>query len=366
VAHPESAPLILFGACDRHNLGDLLFPHIAADLLAPREVVVAGLAARDLTPFGGHGVRAIGEVLRELPGAPVIHAGGELLCCDAWEAAVMLLPTEEASGVIAQYDGRPGRFDWARQVLGRDDRAPYCLGKSQSLQDGARIFLGVGGVDLDRRDAALRVEVLAKLRAADWIGVRDSLTLAHLSDAGISATLMPDPAVLTAELFGERIRERAETGEVAAVRAAFPQGWLAVQFAASLGDDATLVRIAAGLARQAAGRGIVFFRAGAAPWHDGLDVYRRAPDLFRGVDAAPTWVFESLDIWDLCALVASSAGFAGNSLHGRIVAEAFGVPVLEGIVPIGTKVAAYRESWAGRDAVAACGAAVAEWSVLLR
>ncbi|MCZ7654721.1 MAG: hypothetical protein M5R42_11245 [Rhodocyclaceae bacterium] len=85
-------PVILFGACDRHNLGDLLLPHIVAKLLEPREVIVAGLAARDLTPCGGHRVRAIGEVLREFPGAPVIHAGGELLCCDAWEAAVMLLP----------------------------------------------------------------------------------------------------------------------------------------------------------------------------------------------------------------------------------------------------------------------------------
>jgi hypothetical protein len=306
-------------------------------------------------------VRAIGEVLRELPGAPVIHAGGELLCCDAWEAAVMLLTTEEAPGVIAQYDGRPERFDWARDFLGRDDRAPYCLGKSQSAQDGARVFLGVGGVDLDRREPALRGEVLAKLRAADWIGVRDSLTLAHLSDAGISATLMPDPAVLTAELFGERLRARAEGGEVAAVLAAFPEGFLAVQFAAALGDDATLARLAEGLAPVTAGRGIVFFRAGAAPWHDDLAVYRRAAARLPGAR-----LFASLDIWELCALIAASDGFAGSSLHGRIVAQAFGVPVLEGIVPIGTKVAAYRESWAGRDAVAACRTAVAEWGGLLR
>jgi hypothetical protein len=60
-----------------------------------------------------------------------------------------------------------------------------------------------------------------------------------------------------------------------------------------------------------------------------------------------------LDIWDICALIASGAGFAGSSLHGRVVAEAFGVPVLEGIVPIGPKVAAWRGTWAGRDAVAA-------------
>jgi hypothetical protein len=356
VTYPESAPLILFGACDRHNLGDLLFPHIAAKLLEPREVVVAGLAARDLTPFGGHRVRAIGEVLRQWPAAPVIHAGGELLCCDAWEAAAMLLPADEAPGVIAHYDGRTERFGWARRYLGREERAPYCLGKSRSPEHGVRVFLGVGGVDLDRREPELREEVLAKLRDADWIGVRDSLTLAHLSAAGIAARLMPDPAVLTAELFGGGIRERAESGEVAAVRAAFPQGYLAVQFSAALGDDATLTRIAAGLA--AAGRGIVFFRAGAAPWHDDLEAYRRAQARLPGAR-----VFESLEIWDICALIAASAGFAGSSLHGRIVAEAFGVPVVEGIVPVAEKVAAYRDTWAGRDVVAAYRAS---WEEMLK
>ncbi len=361
----KAMPAILFGACDRHNLGDLLFPHIAAALLAPRVVVIAGLAARDLTPFGGHRVRAIGTVLREHPGAPLIHAGGELLACDAWEAAVMLLPAEEAPKVVAQYDGRPERFDWAARYLGLPDRAPYCLGKSQSPQHGAVAFNGVGGVDLDRRAPALREEVLANLRAEDWAGVRDSLTLAHLSAAGIAATLMPDPAVLTAELFGEHILERARKGEVAAVRAAFPQGYLAVQFAAALGDDATLARITAGLAREAEGRGIAFFRAGAAPWHDDFAVYRRAAEIFRGVDAAPTWGFESLDIWDICALIAASDGFCGTSLHGRIVAQAFGVPVVEGIVPVGEKVAVYRDTWRGCDVLAAYRSAFSELTASL-
>ena len=36
--------------------------------------------------------------------------------------------------------------------------------------------------------------------------------------------------------------------------------------------------------------------------------------------------FASLELWDLCALIASSRAYAGSSLHGRIVAMAHRVP----------------------------------------
>ena len=49
-------PLVLFGAFDRHNFGDLLFPHLMTALLPGRDFQFAGLAARDLRAFGGHRV----------------------------------------------------------------------------------------------------------------------------------------------------------------------------------------------------------------------------------------------------------------------------------------------------------------------
>ena len=56
-ASARRAPLILFGAFDRHNLGDLLLGRIAAELAARllpgREVRFAGLATRDLRADGG-------------------------------------------------------------------------------------------------------------------------------------------------------------------------------------------------------------------------------------------------------------------------------------------------------------------------
>jgi len=66
----------------------------------------------------------------------------------------------------------------------------------------------------------------------------------------------------------------------------------------------------------------VLFRAGAAPWHDDLEPYRRLAGRLR----APAVVAEALHIFDICALIAGSRGFLGTSLHGRIVALAFGVP----------------------------------------
>ena len=46
-------PLILFGAFDRHNFGDLLLAQVAAGCLPERELHFAGLADRDLRAWDG-------------------------------------------------------------------------------------------------------------------------------------------------------------------------------------------------------------------------------------------------------------------------------------------------------------------------
>jgi len=308
-------PVILFGAFDRHNLGDLLFPHVAAALLKDRRLVFAGVAERDLRPYGGHRVVPLAQAGE----GHLVHVGGEILTCEAWQAAVMVQPPEEARRAIAAYDADEARRTaWAEQQLGVSRRAPYVAPKS----GGALVFCGVGGAELGRLSRDFRDEVLAVLRRADYLGVRDAVTFDILAAGGVEAQLVPDPAVMVAELFGDRIRRQGEGGEPARIRAAFPQGYLAVQFSADFGDDATLAAIAAQLDRAAedSGLGVVFFRAGAAPWHDDLEVLRAAAARMAAPNKA---VFESLHLWDLCALIAGSRGYCGSSLHGRIVAAAF-------------------------------------------
>jgi len=60
-------------------------------------------------------------------------------------------------------------------------------------------------------------------------------------------------------------------------------------------------------------------------------------------------LFPSLHLWDICALIAASRGIVSSSLHGRIVALAYGLPRVslippqQGARPV--KTAAFAETW---------------------
>lgn len=339
------SPQVLFGAFDRHNFGDLLFPHLLAALLPGQAFGFAGLAARDLRAFGGHRVTPLAA-----PPAQLIHAGGELLTCTAWQAAVMLLDPAAAAEAITRYDDDPAAAaEWAARQLGTSRSMPYVVGRDALAPGGKLIFNAVGGVKWNVLPAAQRDEVKAALGQADWLSVRDHVTQAALRAEGIAAPLCPDPAVMVAQCFGEVIRRHRQQDAVKAILDAFPQGYLACQFSADFADDASLDALAQGLSRAAAatGRlGLALFRTGAAPWHDDPALLEK---LQRRLPPGTARLFQSLHLWDICALIAASRGTVSSSLHGRIVALAYGLPRVSLMPPQQgrrpDKRAAFAETW---------------------
>lgn len=350
-----STATILFGAFDRHNFGDMLFPHVVSSLLPEQPLYFVGLAEQDMQHYGGHVVRALPDLSAEMGERPVrvIHVGGEILTCNAWQAAVMLSPPEWVDDIVRSMDGDEGRqFAWAREELGNADLIPYVAPRTAFFHTACLLHAGIGGIELNNLPEVQRTEVLDKLRQADAIGVRDNLTLAMLTAAGIKARLIPDTAVMVAELFGERISRSASEFEVANIIDTFPRGYIAMQFSADFGDDMTLTEIAAQLdaAANASGYGIALFRAGAAPWHDDLACYRRLRERMQTKSVA---IFESLDIWEICALIAHAKVYCGSSLHGRIVASAFALPRVGIVYPLPdsqiAKQTAYANTWETPD-----------------
>jgi hypothetical protein len=261
----------------------------------------------------------------------------------------MLLDPVEAATVIAHYDADPAAgAKWAARQLGTARSVPYVAGRDLLAPGGRLVFNAVGGVEWPRLAAVQRSEVMAALGQADWLSVRDHVTQTALRAEGIDAPLCPDPAVMVAQCFGDTIRQHQGQGAVQAMRGAFPRGYLACQFSADFADDASLDALVQGLSGMAAetGLGLALFRAGAAPWHDDPALYAR---LQRRLPAGTAQVFGSLHLWDICALIAASRGVVSSSLHGRIVALAFGLPRVSLTPPQKgprpDKLSAFAETW---------------------
>lgn len=332
-------PLVLFGAFDRHNLGDLLLAEVAAWRALPRPSLFAGLCAADMRRYDSVVVRPIAEIAAGWPAvhgdAPmeVLHVGGEVLDTDAWEAATMLLPVEMAAERVATLDGRPrARMAWAASSLGTRRRVPYVVAPG-FVAVAATSFRAVGGVGLARRPAAYRRELVDALRQASAVSVRDDTTRRALYALGIDAALEPDPVAGA----GEWLRRRVD---------AVPRNqgaYLAVQCAATFADESSLAAMAAAL--DALGLPVCLFAAGLAPWHDDPAVLRRLANRLR----VPARVVGHGCIGEICALIAGARGCIASSLHALLVTGAFGVPALgiEARPGEGRKLRAYAGTWGG-------------------
>ncbi|BAL24368.1 polysaccharide pyruvyl transferase family protein [Azoarcus sp. KH32C] len=348
-ARPEAPRLILFGAFDRHNFGDLLLAHCAA-AADPREPVFTGLVERDLRPDGGHHVIPISEAIarhRTEP-AELVVVGGEILTTTAWEAAVMLQTPAIAAKAIHLHDrNETARKDWARNTLQDTHSLPYVLNQDELPTGWTVEFRAVGGVRFEALSAATRREAIRALTAAQHVTVRDAVTQAALSRHGIRAPLVHDPASESARLFGGQITERLPLEALVAPGGRLPR-WIAVQIAAHWGDDATLARVASRVATAARREdcSIVLFRAGTAPWHDDLETLERLARHLRALAAdVPVAVFGSTHVFDICALLAGAHRYVGTSLHGWIVANSFGAPGTCLVRRKGDKAAAYVDTW---------------------
>ncbi|NEX63914.1 polysaccharide pyruvyl transferase family protein [Noviherbaspirillum galbum] len=310
-----------------------------------------------MRPLGGHDVHSITQILADARGPlRIIHVGGEILTCDAWEAAVMLAANDEAARIVRALDRHPEeRMTWARKRLHRPDLAPYVLPPSglHDLPAGTSVhFHAAGGVTLGRRDPAFQHEVLGKLRRANSLTVRDNITVSQLARAGIRASVIPDAVVMVADACATEIAARmpagSKEGEAADVARRCAKGYIAVQCNAEFGDDAT-VRALAGQLRAlcvAASLPCVLFRAGAAPWHDDLEVLRRIAQAMR---PAPALLFESQHVWEACALIAMARLVCASSLHAVIVAMSHAIPCVTigkpGNDAVDGKHAAFAATW---------------------
>lgn len=339
--------IILHGAFDRHNYGDLLFPHVLQatrpDSLSQVETVFTGCAARsDMTRFGGYNTEALRDVLRSGLKDPVflVHAGGEVLTADRASVGARLLDPQEAKSVSGVLGSRALALGYKRITWGTPPM-PYVIDVN-SLPIGSRTaFNAVGGVSLLETTTTGRDYVIGALRRSSIASYRDSSTAQQVGSVLPEKQLVPDTATLFPRLFEKEISD-AFAHFCAQHPTVRPEKYILIQM-----NQQTARSIAAGSVltalreiAEARALSVVVCSMGEAPFHD--DPTRLVPMVREYVPDAVEYRWG--DLWTISGLIQNAALFVGSSLHGRIIAMGTATPRVS-ITSEDRKVSEYVATW---------------------
>ena len=304
----------MWGTYDVANYGDALFPRIGRAELARR---LPGAEIRAFSPFGSdHPTRFDGGDPAEPLGRYVpdrlarlteeldcvIVGGGEIIHDHDWELAQHYERSPEELTAMA-----PSRF--------------FIDGLGPELEEECPVAWHAVGLPFD-----VPPEQVDRYREAlagrPYLSVRDETSKRRLEGAGVArgVALVPDPAVLLPRLFqGDVLDRRLRYLRAIGTYPVRGQG-LAVQGSRVLlrwVDE--LGGAIAGLAEELSVP-VVLLETG--PSHGDGEFAAAMAERLPG----PVHHVRDVGVEDVAAVIAGSAGFVGNSLHGNITAFAFGRP----------------------------------------
>ncbi len=319
--------ILLVGAYERDNLGDLLFLLVTERYVAEAEVVAAAPFAADMRALLDRRVHAYGPLLRDEPWDVVWTVGGQIGSIDL-RRAYRLSASPEA---LARFD-RANPLTRARilrrAVGGVRVEAPYI----PDLTPGALTIVNSAGLSGIRwLPAGRRDRLIALLRTRSSITVRDGASSRFLTNAGIEHDLAPDAVHAVNRLWPG---ERDPRSDVAVVQVS--RGILA-----QLG----LERLAAALAASPAlaELRIRLLLAGTANGHDAAeDLERLAAAVRRAAPGRDIALLEARRPRELVEEIRRAKVVVASSLHVRIVAAAFGIGRVSLVRPKTTR---YARTW---------------------
>lgn len=331
--------IVCVGAFDRFNFGDLLFPlvldHVARAMHMPPLAHYA-LRSADMTQYGGIQPQAItGPQARPIEmgradGFGLVLGGGEILGATWGAAATSLLPVPLDFGLLAVrhlishrlFDriGKAGlRGKWPTPYVPDLDIAHRCT----------LVANAIGASSLLTLNPKAREAVVAALKAARYVSVRDTRGRQLLRREGIESTLAPDSVAILAKIHYPTSATADGTLVFQCSRA-----WLRSRLRPTL--DA-IVALSRHFSR------ILLLPIGLAGGHDDRQALRIIRRAAKSMTRLRIDLAEVVSVWDIADAIAQSSAFVGTSLHGNIAAMAHGVPSvgLEGV----RKLDSYIDTW---------------------
>ncbi len=346
--------ILIIGAFDRYNYGDLLFPLVIEKQLNSQgidaEFEFFGLVNSDLSEVGGLPTEGLQEFYKKCDNPDekvnVIIAGGEALGV-TWNSLYAAL-----NPLFQKINKRHVRISkffnlnrFAQKILKGRTELPFVFDKKDFKGVNSIVLNSLGGSGLSSKIFSKHYFLKNKLQKADYFAVRDKVTLSNLAQEGIKADLFPDSAILMSEFYPLAWLDERVSPVVKAYVAENRGEYVFVQI--NKKTTKGKLDIIAGEVDRIYSEGktsICLCPIGKALDHDD-DVALK--DLGSQLTCPYTY-FDADSIWDIMYLIGESKCYVGTSLHGAITAMSYAVP------HVGLKVEklnAYLGTWgvAGND-----------------
>ncbi len=324
--------VLIIGAFDRYNYGDLLFPLVIERQLSTYgenfQFEYFGLINSDLSNVGGLPTKGLQKFYKACsdPSDPVhvIIAGGEALGV-TWNSLYAAL-----NPLFQRINKRHVRVNklldlnaWTKKILKGKTTLPFVFDKSDFPGVKSVILNSLGGSGLGKSVFEKYDFLKVKLQSADYFAVRDQLTVDNLLENGVKADLFPDSAILMSEFYPLDFLRTRVTKEVADYVAENAGNYVLAQINKKTTRGHEQV-IASGLDEiyQKGKTEICLCPIGKALDHDDHEALQELGQLM----SSPHAYFDADNIWDIMYLLANAKCYVGTSLHGAITAMSYAVP----------------------------------------
>jgi len=327
--------IVVLGAFDRYNYGDLLFPVIIEQQLKTYrpdlDIAYFGIVESNLSEWGGKPTQDITAFYAQCESGEkrvnVIIAGGEAVAV-TWHS--LLVALNKKYHLIRRYQHHLEKFvdlnQLGRKLLKGKTTLPFVMNNSDFKNVDHVIFNSLGGSEIPESTFKKVKDLKAKLQQVDYFSVRDRATQQNLANQQVTTQLFPDSAVLMSKFYPvEVLRDRYVSEEVKAYVAQQQGNYLFFQVNKNHAkQNEEIIAEQLNKIYQYDQTAICLCPIGTASNHHDDEALRRIQPHLK-VDGH---LFGQVSIWDVMYLIASSKCYVGTSLHGAITAMSFAVPYI--------------------------------------
>ena len=334
--------IILYGAFDRYNYGDILIPIILREYLQKNGlegIKYFSIKNVDLSLYGGF--RCAPLDLQHIPkNSIIIVTGGEVLNVDwtsitsyfmGWfgnrciRATRLILPRSWINSLCSKI--MKGKF-----------KHPYLIEKLNIPNNIKVIYNGVGGVSIKVSDNAIKSTLLD----ADFVSVRDiNANYVLESKWGINNKLTPDIANAVSKFYPkDKLIELTSEGTNEFITKN-KNGYLCFQMAKqyTYGQLSTIISSLSKILSK--GGSIALLPLGTVSGHEDNKILEK---IYQRLPSKKVFILQKIQLFDSISLIAHSRVFTGTSLHGNITAISYAVPHFP-LNQYVTKLNQYLEQW---------------------